>query len=63
LPEGAATDSNAAGRAREVMTTAVRDYALVGDVDTVSERVAALKDAGADLVVGYPARGPAEFAE
>jgi hypothetical protein len=63
LPEGAATDSNATGRAREVMTTAVRDYALVGGVDTVSERVAALKDAGADLVVGYPARGPAEFSE
>jgi hypothetical protein len=63
LPEGAATDSNAEGRAREVMTTAVRDYALVGGVDTVGERVAALKDAGADLVVGYPARGATEFAE
>ena len=57
LPEGAATDASATGRAREVLSKAVRDYALVGDPDAVGERVAALKAAGADTVVGYPAAG------
>ncbi|WP_435098226.1 DUF7388 family protein [Halarchaeum sp. P4] len=61
LPEGAATDGSATGRAREVLSAAVRDYALVGDAETVGERVAELKAAGADAVVGYPARGPEEF--
>jgi hypothetical protein len=58
---GAATDATATGRAREVLSAASRDYALVGTPEAVGERVAALKDAGADLVVGYPARGVAEF--
>ncbi|WP_134670832.1 DUF7388 family protein [Halorussus marinus] len=57
LPEGAATDHTASGRAREVLTAATRDYALVGTPTAVGEQVAALKEAGADLVVGYPARG------
>ena len=57
LPEDAATDATARGRARDVLTQAVRDYALVGDPETVADRVAQLKDAGADTVVGYPARG------
>ena len=57
LPEDAATDATARGRARDVLTRAVRDYALVGDKETVADRVAQLKDAGADTVVGYPARG------
>ena len=57
LPDGAATDGTAEGRAREVLSKAVRDYALVGDRETVSERVAALREAGADRVVAYPARG------
>lgn len=61
LPDGAATDSTATGRAREVLSKAVRDYALVGDPDAVGERVAALKDAGADYVVGYPAAGVETF--
>ncbi|GAD53642.1 hypothetical protein MBEHAL_2402 [Halarchaeum acidiphilum MH1-52-1] len=61
LPDGAATDGTASGRAREVLSAAVRDYALVGDAETVGERVAELKAAGADTVVGYPARGPAAF--
>ncbi|MFC4449394.1 DUF7388 family protein [Halorussus aquaticus] len=63
LPEGAATDSAASDRAREVLSAATRDYALVGTPAEVGERVAALKDAGADLVVGYPARGIEEFVE
>lgn len=62
LPEGAATDGSATGRAREVLSTAARDYALVGSVDDVADRVAALEAAGADHVVGYPARGLEEFA-
>lgn len=58
LPDGAATSADATGRAREVLTAAVRDYALVGDPETVRERVGELREAGADVVVGYPARGP-----
>jgi hypothetical protein len=57
LPDGAATDASATGRAREVLLEGVREYALVGDIETVRERVARLRDAGADHVVGYPARG------
>ncbi|WP_123538738.1 DUF7388 family protein [Halosimplex salinum] len=57
LPDGAPTDATADGRAREVLSQAVRDYGLVGDVDGVTDRVADLRDAGADLIVGYPARG------
>jgi len=63
LPEDAATDASASGRARDVLSKAVRDYALVGRPDEVGERVADLKAAGADLVVGYPARGIEEFLE
>ncbi|WP_128477712.1 DUF7388 family protein [Halorussus pelagicus] len=61
LPEGASTDGTASGRAREVLSAATRDYALVGSPAEVGERVADLKAAGADLVVGYPARGVEEF--
>ncbi|QLH82570.1 DUF7388 family protein [Halosimplex pelagicum] len=57
LPDGAATDAAADGRAREVLSQAVRDYGLVGDVETVAGRVDELRDAGADRIVGYPARG------
>ncbi|UHH12760.1 luciferase [Halobacterium litoreum] len=57
LPDGAETDATASGRAREVLSKAVRDFALVGDASTVSERVSALRDAGADYVVAYPAAG------
>jgi len=57
LPADAATDSAATGRARTVLSEAVRDYALVGDVETVRDRVTALRTAGADHVVCYPARG------
>jgi hypothetical protein len=61
LPDDAETDSAASGRAREVLSAAVRDYALVGDLGTITERISALKEAGADLVVGYPAGGVATF--
>jgi hypothetical protein len=61
LPEGAETDSAAAGRARAVLLAAANDYALTGTPDEVGERVRRLKDAGADVVVGYPARGVSEF--
>jgi alkanesulfonate monooxygenase SsuD/methylene tetrahydromethanopterin reductase-like flavin-dependent oxidoreductase (luciferase family) len=61
LPEDAATDAGATGRAREVLSAAVRDYALVGGPDEVADQVRALKDAGVDVVVGYPARGVDEF--
>ncbi|WP_129114803.1 DUF7388 family protein [Halegenticoccus tardaugens] len=61
LPDGCPTDGGATGRARDVLSEAIRDYALVGAPEAVGERVRALKDAGADVVVGYPARGVEEF--
>lgn len=61
LPEGAATDSAAGGRAREVLLAASGDFALVGTPDEVREQVTALREAGADTVVGYPARGIGAF--
>jgi len=57
LPDGAPTDAAADGRAREVLSQAVRDYGLVGGVDAVADRVDELRDAGADRIVGYLARG------
>ena len=57
LPDGAPTDATATDRARDVLSRAVRDYGIVGDGETVADRVAELKDAGADRVVAYPARG------
>ncbi|NLV13734.1 DUF7388 family protein [Haloarcula argentinensis] len=57
LPEGAPTDSRATDRARDVLKQAIRDYALVGSVETVAERTDRLHDIGVDTVVGYPARG------
>lgn len=61
LPNGAVTDHEATDRTREVLSAASRDYALVGSPDDVREQVAALKDVGVDLVIGYPARGIGEF--
>jgi hypothetical protein len=52
-----ATDADATGRTREVLAQAIHDYALVGGVDTVADRVAELRAAGVDTVVGYPAAG------
>jgi len=63
LPDGAPTGAAATGRAREVLSAAVRDYALVGTPPRVRERVTALKEAGVDTVVGYPARGVDEFVD
>ncbi len=57
LPDDAVTDASATGRTREVLSTAARDFALVGGVDEVREQVRKLRDAGADVIVGYPARG------
>ncbi|MFC6836494.1 DUF7388 family protein [Halomarina ordinaria] len=61
LPDGAATDRTATGRAREVLLAAADDFALVGTAESVREQVDALHEAGATTVVGYPARGPAAF--
>ncbi|MFB6072313.1 MAG: luciferase [Halobacterium sp.] len=61
LPDGAETDAAATGRARDVLSQAVQDYALVGDADAVRERVDALRDAGAERIVAYPARGLEAF--
>ena len=66
LPDGGeadapSTDASATGRTREVLSAAARDFALVGSPETVRERVDALREVGVDHVVGYPARGLAEF--
>lgn len=61
LPEGAPTDASATERAREVLLAASDDFALVGAPEGVREQVGALREAGADTVVGYPARGIGEF--
>jgi len=55
--DGAATDGTATGRTREILSAAVRDYALVGTPSEVREQVESLRDAGVDTVVGYPAQG------
>lgn len=57
VPEGAATDSRATGRAREVLLAAAEDYALVGTEAEIGEQTDVLREAGATTVVGYPARG------
>ena len=61
LPDDAPTDSTVTGRTRKVLSTASRDYALVGSAGEVAEQVRTLKDAGADHVVGYPAGGIQQF--
>ncbi|MEM4781256.1 MAG: luciferase [Halalkalicoccus sp.] len=61
LPEGAQTDASATGRAREVLLAASADFALVGPPERIGERVAALREAGADAIVGYPASGIESF--
>ena len=61
LPQGAPADATAGGRAREVLSAAVRDYALVGSVEDVRSQVEALREAGADHLVAYPARGIDDF--
>lgn len=55
--EGTVTDRRASGRTRDVLLTAARDFALVGDSETVRERITTLHDAGVDTVVAYPANG------
>lgn len=57
LPDGADTDSEVTGRARTILQRACREYALVGDPETVSDRIDDLRRQGVDHVVGYPARG------
>lgn len=45
------------GRRRAVLLEACEDWALVGSPSAVRDRVAELRTAGADHVVGYPAGG------
>lgn len=63
LPADAGTDASVTGRAREVLLDAIRHYALVGTPPTIGDRVEQLRDAGADVIVGYPARGLDAFLE
>jgi hypothetical protein len=61
LPDDPATSAAASGRTREVLLAAADDFALTGTPEAVAERVAALKEAGATTLVGYPARGVDAF--
>ncbi|WP_049922814.1 DUF7388 family protein [Halopiger djelfimassiliensis] len=63
LPEDAAVDATATGRAREVLLKAADDYALVGTEAEIREQTDTLREAGATTVVGYPARGLEPFCE
>ncbi|NGM69675.1 luciferase [Natronolimnobius sp. AArcel1] len=63
LPTDAQTDSQATGRAREVLGDAVRDYALVGSPDEICDRTDALRESGATTIVGHPARSLEPFVE
>lgn len=57
LPSGAPTDSTATGAAREVLLDGCEGFGLVGTVPEVRGRVDSLRTSGADVIVGYPARG------
>lgn len=55
--ETTSPDRHASGRTRDILLTAAEDFALVGDSETIRERITALHDAGVDTVVTYPATG------
>ncbi|MFB6108826.1 MAG: luciferase [Haloplanus sp.] len=57
LPDDPTLSADATGRTREVLLRAAEDFALTGTPETVADRVADLKAAGATAVVSYPARG------
>ncbi|WP_336345434.1 DUF7388 family protein [Halalkalicoccus ordinarius] len=61
LPPDAPTDAGAEGRARDVLLAAAGDFALVGTPKAIRERIDGLREAGADTIVGYPARGIESF--
>lgn len=63
LPPDPPTDSAATGRTREILLEAAHEYALIGDVSTINRRIRTLRAAGADTIVGYPARGLESFLE
>lgn len=46
---------------RAVLLEAIGEYAITGSRVEVRDGVSSLRDAGADLVVGYPARGPVDL--
>lgn len=52
-----ATDATAVGRRREILLDAIERFALVGRPERIEERVAVLREAGVDTLIGYPARG------
>lgn len=57
LPDDVAADATATGKSRRILSNAARQYALVGDRETVRQRTDALREAGVDHVVAYPAAG------
>lgn len=57
LPATAPTNSRAGGPARERLLEGCKEYALCGKPPAVGDQVESLHEAGADEVVGYPARG------
>lgn len=61
LPATADPDSAASKKGREILLAGARDYVLAGDINEIRAQIDNLVDAGADYVVGYPARGLTEF--
>jgi hypothetical protein len=57
LPDGAATDPQAAGPDRSTLLEAATDFRLVGDDPTVRDRIGTRRSVGLDRVVAYSARG------
>lgn len=61
LPPDATTDRHATGQTREILLEAAHEYALIGDIGSINRRIQSLKAAGAETLVGYPARGLDSF--
>lgn len=51
------TDASASGPVRELLLSATKEFALVGNWPTIDTQITALREAGVDTVVGYPAAG------
>jgi hypothetical protein len=62
LPDAdVAPDASATGETRETLLEAIPRYGLVGTPNAVGEQAKALREAGADVIVSYPARGLGAF--
>lgn len=61
LPPSTPTDRTATGKARDILLGGAQNYVLAGNIAEIRGKIDDLAAAGADHVVGYPARGLTEF--